>query len=142
MKQWWLHPIIDFSISYDQVYDCIPAWRLLKSNNSLISQKTRRCEVTQIEDKVKQQVVIIAAGGYDNAGLKYGGDNYIPAMAFRYWNNDKNLTGGEIHAYMLHHFLTNRIVIPIPDFWMTWVGAFLGQGIIILLHKYPGKRGR
>ena len=32
-------------------------------------------------------------------------------------------------------------MIPIPDFWMTWVGAFFCQGIIILLHKYPGKRG-
>ncbi|MEB3342843.1 hypothetical protein [Okeania sp.] len=62
-------------------------------------------------------------------------------MAFSYWNNDKILTGGEIHAYMLHHLLINRIVIPIPDFWMIWVGAFLGQGVIILLHKYPGKRG-
>ncbi|MEM1167520.1 MAG: AAA-like domain-containing protein [Cyanobacteria bacterium P01_H01_bin.35] len=146
LKQGWLHPIVDFSISYDQVYDCIPAWRLLEYNNSLtsndlVSKKTRKCEVTEIENKVKQQVVIIAPGGYDNAGLKYGGDNYIPPMAFRYWNNDKNLTGGEIHAYMLHHFLTNRIVIPIPDFWMTWVGAFLGQGVIILLNKYPGKRG-
>ncbi|NEP81615.1 MAG: CHASE2 domain-containing protein [Okeania sp. SIO3B3] len=145
LKQGWLHPIVDFSISYDQIYDCIPAWRLLESNNSLTSnylaaKKNRKCEVTEIEDKVKQQVVIIAPGGDDNAGLKYGGDNFIPPMAFRYWNNDKNLTGGEIHAYMLHHFLTNRIVIPIPDFWMTWVGAFLGQSVIILLNKYPEKR--
>ena len=80
LKQGWLHPIVDFSISYDQVYDCIPAWRLLESNNSLasndlVSKKNRKCEVTKIEDKVKQQVVIIAPGGYDNAGLKYGGDN-------------------------------------------------------------------
>ena len=101
LKQRWLLPIVDFSISYDQVYNCIPAWRLLESNNSLVYPKTRKCEVTQIEDKVKQQIVIIAPGRYDNAGLKYGGDNYAPPMAFRYWNNEKNLTGGEIHAYIM-----------------------------------------
>ncbi|NEQ35306.1 MAG: CHASE2 domain-containing protein [Okeania sp. SIO3I5] len=130
LRQMWLHPIVDFSISYDQVYDSIPAWQILESNNSLI------------RDKIKEQVVIIAPGGYENAGVKFGEDNIEhPPIAFR----DEKLTGGKIHAYLLHHFLTNRLVVPIPDLWMILMAAFLGKSVILILNDctdYPQKHNR
>ncbi|MGK7922682.1 MAG: CHASE2 domain-containing protein [Trichodesmium sp.] len=141
LRQMWLHPIVDFSISYDQVYDCIPAWRLLESNNSFVSENFRRCETTKIRDKIRQQIVIIAPGGYSNAGVESGQDNIDNSpMAFRYWSSGEKLTGGEIHAYLIHHFLTNRLVVPIPDLWVTLIAAFLGKSVILILNDYPQKR--
>ncbi|MDY7004654.1 MAG: CHASE2 domain-containing protein [Cyanobacteriota bacterium] len=125
LRQMWLHPIVDFSISYDRVYDSIPAWQVLESNNSFVSEE------------VRNQVVIIAPGGYENAGVKSGEDNIdnLP-VAFWYWSSGEILTGGEVHAYLLHHFLTNRLVVPIPDLWMILMAAFLGKSVILILNDY------
>lgn len=39
------------------------------------------------------------------------------------------LTGGKIHAYMVHHFLNRQIITPIPDFLVVLLFALLAQGI-------------
>jgi CHASE2 domain len=118
LQQMWLHPIVDFSIPPQQVYQTIPAWKLLNS-----------------PQKLQQQIVIIAPGGYEEAGTGQDNeDNFDLPAAMSYWRNQENpdntrgvLTGGEIHAYMTHHYLNNRMVVPIPDLWMVGLAILLGK---------------
>ena len=62
----------------------------------------------------------------------------------RYWRNQDNpnntrgvLTGGKAHAYMTHHYLKNRMVIPIPDLWMIALTIILGRITSLCLSKNP-----
>jgi len=119
LGQMWLHPIIDFSLPPKQVYQTIPAWKLLE-NKEIISP---------------QQITIVAPGGYGEAGtVTENEDNFELPAATGYWKNQDNpdntrgvLTGGEIHAYMTHHYLNNAMVIPIPDLWMIGLAILLGK---------------
>ncbi len=136
LKQMWLQPIIDFSIPPEQVYQSIPAWKLLEAPSTLLKQ---------------QPVVLIAPGGHGDAGLTgRGEDNFPMPPAVKYWRTLKNpgdlsrwlpgdllrwFPGGAAHAYMIHHFLTQRIVTPIPDLWLVLIAALLGKGIILALEK-------
>jgi cobalamin synthase len=36
---------------------------------------------------------------------------------------------------MIHHFLNQRIVTPIPDLWLMVIAALLGKGIVLALEK-------
>jgi CHASE2 domain len=131
LQQMWLHPIIDFSIPPQQVYQTIPAWKLLDS-----------------PPKFHQQIVIVAPGGYEEAGTgKDNEDNFDLPAAMGYWRNQDNpdntrgvLTGGEVHAYMTHHYLNNRMVVPIPDLWAIVLAILLGKlTSVFLSRKYITK---
>lgn len=122
--QMWLHPIIDFSIPPEQVYESIPAWQLLEEGAD--SPKLAH---------LQQQVAIVVPGGYGDAGVFQGGqDNFPLPAAVGYWLDRASLsvrryrlTGGEVHAYMIHHFLNKRLVVPIPDLWLIGVAVLLGK---------------
>jgi hypothetical protein len=118
--QMWFHPIIDFSIPPAQVYQTIPAWELLE--DSAMSPQLIN---------VSQQVVMIAPGGYGEAGIKHEGEDLLPLpVGLGYWfEGRKTVTGGEIHAYLIHHYLNQRFVVPIPDLWMLVLAVVLGKGI-------------
>jgi hypothetical protein len=130
LKQMWLQPILDFSIPPDQVYKSIPAWKLLETSSTFWQQQ-------------QQPVVLIAPGGHGEAGITgRGEDNFPVPPAIKYWRTLKNhsdfskwFPGGGAHAYMIHHFLTQRIVTPIPDLWLVLIAALLGKGIILALEK-------
>jgi CHASE2 domain-containing sensor protein len=137
LHQMWMHPIIDFSISPQAAYKNIPAWQLLGDQN--------------IPKNLQDTIVIIAAGGYEEAGLSYPGEDNFSISNFpaiEYWRDQENpvntseiLTGGEYHAYMVHHLLTNRLVIPIPDFWMIGVAILIGKSLnLYLLYLVPRKK--
>lgn len=118
LGQMWLHPIADFSIPPNQIYNTIPAWKILENQTS--------------RQDLQQQVVMIIPGGYDEAGISQDGeDNFAGANlppAIKYWQPNINLfTGGEYHAYMVHHLLNQRLVVPIPDFWVTGIALLLGK---------------
>ena len=129
--QMWLQPIIDFSIPPEYIYQHIPAWKLLESKvNSPNLQY------------LKQQVVLIAPGGYSEAGvIRDGEDNFKIPAAVSYWFNQRRhnqrryFTGGEAHAYMIHHFLNKRLVVPIPDLWIIALAVLLGKGATIALAR-------
>jgi hypothetical protein len=132
LKQSWLHPIIDFSIPPHQVYHSIPAWQLLENQ--------------AVTPSLQQQIVIIAPGGYNEAGIVKDGDDTFPdsqsPLAIKYWRNQENpinkskvFTGGQYHAYIVHHLLTQRLVIPIPDLWMIAIAILLGKTIYLLRQK-------
>ncbi|WP_414551995.1 CHASE2 domain-containing protein [Anabaena sp. CCY 0017] len=128
LDQMWMHPIIDFSIPSQQVYRSLPAWELLE-NSAMIPN-------------LQQQIVMIAPGGYNEAGIsKDGEDNFHRDLppAVKYWRNQESsqnknrvITGGETHAFMVHHLLTRRLVVPIPDFWITAMAILVGKSLSIL----------
>ena len=130
LGQMWLHPIIDFSIPPQQVYQSIPAWKLLESS----------ANSPQL-NHIQQQVVMIAPGGYGEAGIfEEGQDNFPVPAAINYWFKQANppvkhrrFTGGKTHAYMIHHYLNRRLVVPIPDLWMIGVAVLLGKSIAIMM---------
>lgn len=131
--QQWLHPIIDFSIPPDSAYDRLSACKLLGD-----------CQGKgTVPDSFKNEVVLIIPGGYKGAGLDgKNEDNYAIPLAVGFWRGweEEKFPGGEAHAYMLHHLLTQRLVVPIPDLWMILLAAFLGKGMILILQNNPKKQ--
>ncbi|BAY93678.1 MULTISPECIES: CHASE2 domain-containing protein [unclassified Tolypothrix] len=131
ISQMWLHPIIDFSIPPNQIYESVPAWKLLE-------QDSKNLPLANLQ----KQVVIIAAGGYDEAGMSIDKeDNFDVPPALDFWrlqqgNNSRIIPGGEVHAYMVHHFLTQRLVIPIPDVWILGIAILMGKYFYYLLRKH------
>ncbi|HAX80589.1 MAG TPA: histidine kinase [Cyanobacteria bacterium UBA11372] len=134
--QTWLHPIMDFSIPPARVYNSIPAGQLLRA----------RSDAPQLS-QVGKQAAMIVPGGYLEAGVsKEGEDNFPLPSAIAYWrnqagsvDNSRIFTGGEAHAYMVHHFVTGRLVIPIPDFWLIPPAALLGKVAVLALLQ-PNRR--
>ncbi|HEY9299121.1 MAG TPA: histidine kinase, partial [Phormidium sp.] len=133
--QAWLHPIIDFSIPPESAYERISACKLL--GDCLGKGK--------VPDTFKNEVVLITPGGYKGAGLEgENEDNYAIPLAVGFWRGweEENFPGGEAHAYMLHHLLTRRLVIPIPDLWMILLSGLLGKGVTLMLQDNLHQRQR
>ena len=136
LGQTWLHPIVDFSIPPHRVYNSIPAWQLLRAKENAPGMS-----------QVRQQAVIIVPGGFLEAGVSQEGeDNFDLPAAIAYWrsqnhppDNSRIFTGGEAHAYMVHHFVTGRLVIPIPDVWTIPIAALLGKAAGLALLQ-PSRR--
>lgn len=126
----WLQPILDFSIPPEQVYRTISAEQFLKNPEPYL--------------ELNQAIIIIAPGGYDEAGIVQKGEDFFPLHpAVQYWRsqstisqvNNRLFTGGEAHAYMTHHFLNHHFVIPIPDLWMILIAAMLGKLMYLTFRK-------
>jgi CHASE2 domain-containing sensor protein len=134
LRQLWLHPVIDYSLPPNQVYQSIPAWQLL--------------EEADAEFNFQNTVVILAAGGYNEAGILPGEDTMALPAALRHWRfwekatpaSLEFMTGGEAHAYMLHNFLARRLVVPIPDLWMVGVAVLVGTSTGLVLQKLAIRR--
>ncbi|NJL01455.1 MAG: CHASE2 domain-containing protein [Spirulinaceae cyanobacterium RM2_2_10] len=116
----WLHPIVDFSLPPSEVYETIAAKDLLDG---------------KVPSQIERQAVIVAPGGYTEAGLDgQGSDNFPIPHAVGLWRGwSEPFTGGEVHAYMLHHLLRQRLVVPIPDAWLILLAALLGKSVRLLL---------
>lgn len=127
--QRWLQPLLDFSIPPEQVYATVSAWDLLQSPQQVMQTLGLK--------NLEGVVVILAPGGYDEAGFtEQGEDNFPVPSAIAYWrsqaeNSGNSLTGGEAHAYMVHHLLTSRLVIPLPDLWAVLLAATVGKGVLL-----------
>ena len=124
--QLWLRPIIDYSIPSDRAYDRLSAWELLADATPDLSHLT-------------EQVVIIAPGGYAEAGVGGSEDSFPMPGAMAYWRDRLHpefppiLTGAEAHAYMIYHLLNRNWVMPIPDLWMVAVAILFGKGAASLI---------
>ncbi|MGF1522567.1 MAG: CHASE2 domain-containing protein [Leptolyngbyaceae cyanobacterium] len=133
IEQHWLQPLIDFSLPPDRVYHRVSAWDLLTEPEQLLADLS----LTSLQNLV----VIVAPGGYDEAGFSQGGeDNLDPPIAIAYWHQQsgdtdapKGFTGGEIHAYLTHQLLHHHLVVPLPDAWMIILAALLGKGLALKL---------
>jgi hypothetical protein len=134
-RQRWLQPLLDFSIPPHQVYKPISAATLLAS------PATATAELDALA--LDQAVVIVAAGGYYAAGVVSDGDDNLPLPpALHYWfgrlgQPRTDLTGGEAHAYMTHHLLTQRLVVPVPDLWLILTAALGGKALALYLKAHP-----
>lgn len=131
LQQMWLHPIVDFSIPPNQIYQRISASELIEDKN--------------IPNNLQRKIVIVGAGGYREAGIEDGGDNFPLSSAVAYWRQQENnsstvLTGSEAHAYMVHHLLNQRLVIPIPEIWMSLLAIFLGKYLLYLIQRFPNRK--
>jgi CHASE2 domain/CHAT domain len=133
IDQRWFQPIIDFSVPPNQVYERIAAKDFLLSDFN-----------PKQNSEVHQQIILIAPGGYEEAGIKNrGADNFPVPAAVHYWRGQQRLdltapenlvfTGGEFHAYMIQHLLAQRLVVPIPDLWMILLAALVAKAINLKL---------
>ena len=128
----WLRPINDFSIPPGRVYDHLAAWQLLDST----------AENSLADYWFEQQIVIIAPGGYEEAGVKPGADNFPIPWAVEYWrerygsasSSSDNFTGSEFLAYMIYQLLTQRLVVNIPELWTIAIAGLIGKGIALRLN--------
>ena len=131
--------IVDFSLPPTRIYRRIAAWELLEEK---LNQQTRR--------DLRNQIVIIAADGYDRAD-----DNEPVPWAIAYWRgttqrqpndsanlwvdkaeqNSENLALGTIHAYAAHHLLTGHLIRLIPSWWMIVLAALAGKGSTLMINQ-------
>ena len=110
-------PIVDFSIPSDRVY----------LTASAIDITSKRSEPSS------EPIIILAAGDYPEAGMGSSTDKFPLPSAMAYWRRVQGkpalsqLTGAEIHAYMIYHALHKRTVTPIPEVLMVLLaGLFAG----------------
>lgn len=128
-RQHWLEPIIDFSIPNSRIYDQIPAWQLL--------------EPTQPSVDLSKQIVLIAPGSDERLGIAPGKPDRDPVpAALHYWHPQEWLAGGELNAYIIHHQLTQRLVIPIPALGMIGITVLLGKISVLRLTPIRWTRKR
>jgi hypothetical protein len=144
----WLKPIVDYSIPPDRIYERLSAWRLQEDAHLTLKQ-------------LPQQVVLIGAGEYTDSGSKVADelDLYPVPAAVKYWRDRlpsdnsasrfpngtsenalpylPQLTGVEVHAYMVHHLLHQWLVVPIPDLWVMGLAVFLGRSLALRLQQQP-----
>ncbi|MFK8186206.1 MAG: CHASE2 domain-containing protein [Phormidesmis sp.] len=130
-NQRWLHPVLDFSIPPEQIFTRLSAYELLEASDR---------ELLTPFDQTKQ-IVIIASGGYGEAGTDYAKDYSPLPPAIAYWHRRRNdspryFTGGEANAYAVHHFLKEHYVTPIPDLWLTLIGALAGANLVLLFVRW------
>jgi CHASE2 domain-containing sensor protein len=117
IRQRWLQPIVDFSLPPENIYYNLPAKNLL--------DKTHK-------QQVGKQVVLIVSGGYAQAGINSEQDFFSAPLALSFWRlknmeHSHILTGGQAHAYMIHHWLNRHLVTPLPDLWLILVAALLAK---------------
>ena len=124
--QHWLRPIADLSIPPDLVYDRLAAWQLLDGATANL-----------------KNIVIIGSGGYPEAGLTFGSDNFATPSAVSYWqmrrglnDTEKPFTGSEFLAYMTHNLLQHRLAIPIPQLWIVALALLLAKKIKLNADKH------
>jgi hypothetical protein len=119
-----LQPILDFSLPPKTAYQLIPAWQLLDNSGQY------RFPL------LSKQIVLVAPGSDERLGM--GGDEpdrYPSPLALGYWTNQQWLTGGESHAYAIHHWYNRHLIIPIPDLWMVGAAIVFGKILSGLLRQ-------
>ncbi|NEQ31660.1 MAG: CHASE2 domain-containing protein [Leptolyngbya sp. SIO4C5] len=130
--QAWFHPVLDFSLPPDKAYRTISACELLEQ---CLGEGNRLRDLTDM-------AVLIVPGGYEEAGIDESDSDQLPLpAALSVWQRN-SFTGGEAHAYMLHHLLTDHRVYPIPDLFMVLLMAILAKELRLLISHHPWHRQR
>lgn len=128
-----LEPTIDFSIPPSRVYRWRSAREVLQPKSEL--------------GQLGQQVVILTAGGYDRAPQR---DNLAAPSAILYWRQQRStgqqpkdeqpdtstlFPSGAAQAYMVHHFLSQHLLLRLPDIWCVLVSALAAKGILLVVRQ-------
>ena len=100
-----IQPMIDFSLPPKVAYQLIPAWQLLDTSGQYQFPL------------LSKQVVLVAPGSDQRLGMGDSPDRILPPAALSFWNPQQAwLTGGESHAYSIHHWLRNHLITPDSGF--------------------------
>jgi hypothetical protein len=107
------NPIVDFSIPPEQVY--------------------QRSSAIDFAAK-KGRIVLIAVSDDYRLGWEPGSRDRLPAPpAFHYLTEGRTtITGGEVLAYMTHHFAQGQFVWPIGELWLVGAAIVAGKAIAVL----------
>ncbi|NEO39658.1 MAG: CHASE2 domain-containing protein [Moorea sp. SIOASIH] len=163
----WFQPIIDYSLPPEQVYQRISACELLGSCSSPLNPPilgdfdiitpqnwgVRGAKLTKRPITFNQTIVIVASGGYKEAGIdQEGQDNNLLPLPVAFWRGSQgwrdwfdsksSFTGGEAHSYIAHHLFYQHLVIPIPNTLMILLTAVLGKGFRLIKQDYPKQGNR
>jgi CHASE2 domain-containing sensor protein len=127
----WITLSIDYSRTPNTVYDRISAKDLLKEG----------IEASRLTDKV----VLIAPGGYKEAGISLKEQDYYPLprsialwssmngndLGEKYFANNRQFTGGEVHAYIADALLKNNVIVRVSDLLMILISIVGSQCTVI-----------
>ncbi len=109
-------PIVDYSIPPDRIY-----------------KTTSAIDLKDAKSTLAEPIVLLAAGDYAEAGISSDSpDRFSTPLAIAHWRRVQNqatrstITGGELQAYMIHHFLCQHYVINIPAIVVMIPAALLG----------------
>jgi CHASE2 domain len=110
-------PIVDYSIPPDRIYKTTSAIDL----------------TTTAIPTILEPIVLLAAGDYAEAGINADSRDKFPMpSAIAHWRKTQNqppqpmITGAELQAYMMHHFLHQHYVISIPSIVFIIPAGLLG----------------
>ncbi|ELR99799.1 CHASE2 domain-containing protein [Gloeocapsa sp. PCC 73106] len=114
-----LNPVIDYSIPPKTVYKPIAAHKLLEEDKSF-----------------NGEVVLVVSGGYAEAGINGAADYFSAPWGFQFWQSKifesrNQINGGEINAYIVHHWLTQQWIIPFPGLLAILIAGGLGRAIAL-----------
>ena len=109
-------PIVDYSIPPDRIY------------------KTTSAADLPLASPWREPIVILAAGDYAEAGISSTSlDKFPLPSAIGHWRkvqrqpDSRTITGAEIHAYMIDHFLNKHYLINIPGLLLIIPAALFGK---------------
>ncbi len=125
----------DFSLPPQIIYHSIPAWQLLADSKDVNLSA------------LNKQVVLIASGGYREAGIDNQYDYFPIPLAVEYWLDSSNIktrgkfTGGKVQSYQIAQWLMGHWVISIPDFLLVIIAAFFGQAFSLSNLKIANYKG-
>jgi CHASE2 domain len=134
---WLTSLIIDYSWSPDRIYNRISARQLSPESPNLVED---------IKLDLKDKVVLIAPGGYDDAGVyEFGEDNLPLPLAIKlrsilgiknhrgvdYYRNNHDFTGSEVHAYTADQIANNSNIIRIQDSLIMIVAIIFIESAIV-----------
>ena len=109
-------PIVDYSIPPDRIY------------------KTTSAADLPLKSPWRETIIILAAGDYAEAGISSTAlDKFPLPSAIAHWRkvqqqrDSRTITGAEIHAYMIDHFMNKHYLINIPGLLFILPAALLGK---------------
>ena len=145
--QEWFHPLNDFSLPPSRVYQRLSDCQILATPcpDPAVSRQ-------QLQQILAQKTVLIVPG-YKGAGIdEEDSDLAILPLSLSFWGErpdgqrvnrpDGKFPKGEGHAYMVHHLLVPRWLIPVPDVLMVLLAALLGKGAVLWVRDRPQQRQR
>ena len=113
-------PVVDYSIPPDRIY------------------KTTSAADLPLASPWRETIVILAAGDYAEAGVGPTAlDKFPMPSAIAHWRNvqyqpdSRTMTGAEIHAYMIDHFLNTHYLINIPGLLFIVPAALFGKRLAL-----------
>jgi CHASE2 domain len=119
--QEWFNPWIDYSIPHEGVYKLVSSTEFLQ-------------EPAPYQQKI---ALLVPDEKIDGFQLPI---THLESKTESKTENNKEMTGGEIHAYMLYNLLSKGLIIPFPDLWMIGIVGIISKLGVFWLQRRPKER--